>query len=860
MSASFDNQVSALTGKIVALSSNYQTVKQEKTTALSAKSTNANTTGKTFTADTNKRWNFDTFVAENSQVKVDKTKLTANQLEYFTNYEKVANAYIARMEGVYKNNNKATPGKHKLPIAITGKMLADAALKTFVKYGNDISKVVPVELMLAQLQGETHFGTITPRKGSANSPFNVGVYDSSDASFLGKLTGPQQGIEMYFDLMAEDYLSKNSAAQLSKSFVNENNQRYASDKEYEAKMGQIQAKVKEVAGAALPDANKLKNDTLPQAGNTTPATPAKPATPTTPPASSTPKISASVGQGGKNIKADVITVQNLLNKKNAKLVVDGSCGPKTIAAITAFQKQVVKLAKPDGRIDVGGTTWKALTASTATPAPAAPKPTPAPTPAPAAKISASVGQGGKNIKADVITVQNLLNKKNAKLVVDGSCGPKTIAAITAFQKQVVKLAKPDGRIDVGGATWKALTAGTTTAAPAPAATKPATSTPAATTDPNLKLYNDTYSKGTGTISGSVGTKGTNKNNDIIIIKALLAKRKYLDHNALVASPKTLPVMNAALTAAIEKFQKEVVKLSKPDGRVDAVGQTINVLNGKAATAPAVSNPTPSTALNNPSTVANAKVPTATQINRTGAWTKAAAAKKITATPADVQAISKKMQDKNSPAHWKSVPKRTPKAPSNEHDNYLKGTGVETVVTGKAIVARPTGAKAALDKAYGYIDPSKLGVNESGSNKAARSAFESKYIKAITPPYQLFYGNSAVKSVRVHKSVGGSLVAAMKEILAFYGADVINRLGINQYDGAFVYRKMRGSNSPSIHAYGCAIDFAASMNGLGRQWNGGASLFHQAPYAAFIDIMEKYGWYNQGRATGNDYMHFQAAAY
>ena len=186
-------------------------------------------------------------------------------------------------------------------------------------------------------------------------------------------------------------------------------------------------------------------------------------------------LTGSVGQGGKNVKADVTKVQTLLNKKGAKLAVDGSCGPKTIAAITAYQKQAMKMAKPDGRVDVNGATWKSLNAATAAPAPAKPA-TPAAAPAAnTAGITASVGQGGKNIKADVIKVQNLLNKKNAKLAVDGSCGPKTIAAITAFQKQVVKLSKPDGRIDPNGTTWKALngTSGNITTTPAPAAPKPA---------------------------------------------------------------------------------------------------------------------------------------------------------------------------------------------------------------------------------------------------------------------------------------------------------------------------------------------------------------------------------------------------
>lgn len=122
-------------------------------------------------------------------------------------------------------------------------------------------------------------------------------------------------------------------------------------------------------------------------------------------------------------------------------------------------------------------------------------------------ISASVGQQGKNQKSDVLTVQKLLNSHPfAKgrgapmpLAEDGACGNKTITAIKQFQAEVVGMASPDGRIDPGGKSNKALETSNTpfsqtplvaavgvSVKPAdPKANKPATVTPIATgkTDP-----------------------------------------------------------------------------------------------------------------------------------------------------------------------------------------------------------------------------------------------------------------------------------------------------------------------------------------------------------------------------------------
>jgi hypothetical protein len=78
-------------------------------------------------------------------------------------------------------------------------------------------------------------------------------------------------------------------------------------------------------------------------------------------------------------------------------------------------------------------------------------------------ISASVGSGGVNRKADSMTVQELLNEVPAaqggpspQLVVDGLPWTKTIAAIRNFQKVQLDFKWPDGRVDPNGKTLAKL--------------------------------------------------------------------------------------------------------------------------------------------------------------------------------------------------------------------------------------------------------------------------------------------------------------------------------------------------------------------------------------------------------------------
>lgn len=86
-------------------------------------------------------------------------------------------------------------------------------------------------------------------------------------------------------------------------------------------------------------------------------------------------IAGSVGKGGKNEPADVKAVQEALNQRGgAKLTADGKIGPKTLKAIVEFQKKLGQF-KPDGNIQPGRGTARALSgAAELPPPPAKPKP------------------------------------------------------------------------------------------------------------------------------------------------------------------------------------------------------------------------------------------------------------------------------------------------------------------------------------------------------------------------------------------------------------------------------------------------------------------------------------------------------
>lgn len=135
---------------------------------------------------------------------------------------------------------------------------------------------------------------------------------------------------------------------------------------------------------------------------------------------------------GANAQWPLVTVrslQYLLNARGAHLAVDGIFGPKTKAAVIAFQR--AHRLQSDGVVRAG--TWRALI------------------------ITVRYGSRGSAVRA----VQDQANFRNLRdghsLDVDGIFGPKTRAWVIGFQK-AMRTMIPGFAVDgiVGPQTWNAL--------------------------------------------------------------------------------------------------------------------------------------------------------------------------------------------------------------------------------------------------------------------------------------------------------------------------------------------------------------------------------------------------------------------
>lgn len=132
------------------------------------------------------------------------------------------------------------------------------------------------------------------------------------------------------------------------------------------------------------------------------------------------------------------------------------------------------------------------------------------------------------------------------------------------------------------------------------------------------------------------------------------------------------------------------------------------------------------------------------------------------------------------------------------------------------------------------------------------------ITRIMTPWQCFYGNAKVSSIQVNKKCADTFEAWFEKIWenAEKRQSVINEWGMSSFAGSFVVRPKRGSTTPSMHSFGCAIDFDAGRNGFHDHTPHFAlEPLHSMVVKPFKDLGGTWGgdWPN-----ATDGMHFQLA--
>lgn len=124
---------------------------------------------------------------------------------------------------------------------VSGEMMASAARNAFQQN----HKYVPPELALAQLTAEGGLSSNPhDRPIRTRNPFDVGNTETGSKSF-GSV---QDAVNAYYQLITKNYIGNGkTASDLSKNFVDKNNQRYATSTTYELDLNKIAREANQVA-------------------------------------------------------------------------------------------------------------------------------------------------------------------------------------------------------------------------------------------------------------------------------------------------------------------------------------------------------------------------------------------------------------------------------------------------------------------------------------------------------------------------------------------------------------------------------------------------------------------------------------
>jgi hypothetical protein len=131
--------------------------------------------------------------------------------------------------------------------------------------------------------------------------------------------------------------------------------------------------------------------------------------------------------------------------------------------------------------------------------------------------------------------------------------------------------------------------------------------------------------------------------------------------------------------------------------------------------------------------------------------------------------------------------------------------------------------------------------------------------SVTLPFPFVIAWDTSKTVSrfsCHEKLEAAFTSLWAEAARHYGEAEFRRLRLDRFGGCFNYRKMRGSNSLSIHSWGAAYDVDPERNGFTT--TGPTATLSGAAYVPFWNIVEAHGAYSLGRKSNKDWMHFQFA--
>lgn len=147
-------------------------------------------------------------------------------------------------------------------------------------------------------------------------------------------------------------------------------------------------------------------------------------------------------------------------------------------------------------------------------------------------------------------------------------------------------------------------------------------------------------------------------------------------------------------------------------------------------------------------------------------------------------------------------------------------------------------------------------NPRGRNGVASGKWETENLAVVVPPYQMYYAGKPIKSFRVHRKCVAATLGALQAINEHCRGDkkLLTESGANIFGGSYNFRLKRGSNSLSMHAYGCAIDLDPARN----SFHDVTPNFDKYPF--IVKAFEDQGavWGGRWKGTSADGMHFQFA--